>query len=113
MPNAVITSVFSSKIPHFIYGVDKEENEYILYTPSPQYLIKFNGVIDPEELEDDEDIDEDAELLLEKEGYEKVEFHVEIFKFTKSGLTPITYEYKVKAVQDIVNEAIAFYLDLE
>jgi hypothetical protein len=113
MNNTVVTSVFSSKIPQFIYGVDKEENEYILYTSSPQYLIKFNGVIDPDESEDDEDIDEDAELLLEKEGYEKVEFHVEIFKFTKSGLTPITYEYKVKAVQDIVNEAIAFYLDLE
>lgn len=113
MPNAVITSVFSSKIPNFIYGVDKEENEYILCTSSPQYLIKFNGVIDPEESEDDDDIDEDAELMLEKDGYQKVEFHIEIFKFTKSGLTPITYEYKVKAVQDIINEAIAFYLDLE
>ena len=113
MPNAVITSVFSSKIPRFIYGVDKEENEYILYTSSPQYLIKFNGVIDPEESEDDDDDDEDTELLLEKEGYQKVEFHIEIFKFTKSGLTPITYEYKVKAVQDIINEAIAFYLDLD
>jgi hypothetical protein len=102
MPNAVITSVFSSKIPNFIYGVDKEENEYILCTSSPQYLIKFNGVIDPEESEDDDDIDEDAELMLEKDGYQKVEFHIEIFKFTKSGLTPITYEYKVKAVQDII-----------
>jgi hypothetical protein len=111
MSNAVITSVFSSKIPRFIYGVDKEENEYILCTSSPQYLIKFNGVIDAED--DDEEDDQDTDLLTEKTESQKVEFHIEIFKFTKSGLTPITYEYKVKAVQDIVNDAIAFYLELD
>lgn len=112
MSNSIIPSVFSSKIPRFIYGVDEEENEYILSTLPPQYLIKFNGVVDAEEIDDDED-DEDSELLTENNKYKKVEFHVEIFKFTKTGLTPITYEYKVKAVQDIINAAIAFYLELD
>lgn len=114
MPNAVVTSVFSSRIPRFIYGIDQEENEYVLCTSTPQYLIKFQGVVDVDLEGDEEDEEEDESDLLEPEGQEgKTEFHIEIFKFTSSGLTPITYESKVKAVQDLIKDALAFYLEIE
>lgn len=112
MSNAVVTSVFSSRIPRFIYGIDQEENEYILCTTTPQYLIKFQGVVDVE-LEEDEDDDENSDLLDSEPEENKTEFHIEIFKFTSSGLTPITYESKVKAVQDLIKDALAFYLEIE
>lgn len=112
MSNSVVTPVFSSKLPRFIYGIDQEENEYILCTDSPQYLIKFQGVLDVETEEDEEDDDSDV-LSSNKPPENKTEFHLEIFKFSSSGLTPITYESKVKAVQDLIKEAIAFYIEIE
>lgn len=112
MSNSVVTPVFSSKLPRFIYGIDQEENEYILSTSTPQYLIKFQGVVDLDIEEEDEE--EDSDLLSGNKFQEnKTEFHLEIFKFTSSGLTPLTYESKVKAVQELVKEAIAFYMEIE
>ena len=115
MNPSISSTAIRSDIPMFMYTLDENEEEYIICNGKFPMLIKvtdFEYEYVNEEGEDDDDEDDDSDVK-DTEGSLTGDFHVEILKYTNTGLKPLGYEKETKAVKQIIRRAIDFYLALE
>lgn len=111
----------SEEIPKFLICIDSKDQEYILNTSIYPCLIKINGIMDKDGEEDEENEEEyefagvDAEDIddVELDIQESFVFDVEVFKLTDKGIRPIGRERSLDSIQNIIRQAINYYVEEE